>query len=231
MFGRDEAGAICRTVLEQQIRARQQTFEEFAEFAEKFGRENNEPGTLSVRHLQRLVAGRRKDGSALGRVRPATARLLERIFSMSIGELLSEPTAIPTRLPAHPLRVAIAVVVRGPDVLVVRRRGDVADGNSWQFPAGMVKPGMTSEIVAVRETLGETDVHCVVRDSLGSRLHPVTNVLCEYLLCDYVAGEARNADVFENVDVAWIDKTKLAGLIPSGQIYRPVLQALELSSV
>src|SRR4051812_43230409 len=97
MFAREAVGTICRTVLEQQIRARQQTFEEFAEYAETFAREHNEPGTLSVRHLQRLVAGRRKDGSALGRVRPATARILERIFSMSIDELLSEPAELSNR--------------------------------------------------------------------------------------------------------------------------------------
>ncbi|AHH95121.1 hypothetical protein KALB_1750 [Kutzneria albida DSM 43870] len=83
-----------RTVLEQRIRERRQTFEEFVEFAETFAREHHEPGTLSVRHLQRLTAGRRPDGSPLGSVRPATARLLERIFSTSIGELLSAPHGI-----------------------------------------------------------------------------------------------------------------------------------------
>src|SRR3954451_1985698 len=68
-----------RTLLEQLIWERRQTFEEFAEFAEKFAREHDEPGTLSVRHLGRLVAGAHPDGRPLGAVRPATARLLERI--------------------------------------------------------------------------------------------------------------------------------------------------------
>ncbi|MGO1049300.1 hypothetical protein [Crossiella sp. CA198] len=84
-----------RTVLEQLIRDRRQTFEEFVEFAEEFARDQKEQGTLSVRHLQRLVAGRRSDGGPLGSVRPATARLLERIFGVSIDELLSEPSDIP----------------------------------------------------------------------------------------------------------------------------------------
>ncbi|MFB9908483.1 hypothetical protein [Allokutzneria oryzae] len=82
-----------RTVLERLIRQRRQTFEEFVEYAETFAREHAEPGTLSVRHLQRLAAGRRSDGTPLGPVRPATARLLERIFDMSIGELLAAPVA------------------------------------------------------------------------------------------------------------------------------------------
>jgi hypothetical protein len=80
-----------RTVLEQKIRERRQTFEEFAAYVETFAREHNEPGTLSVRHLQRLTAGRQPDGRPLGPVRPATARVLERIFGRSIDELLAPP--------------------------------------------------------------------------------------------------------------------------------------------
>jgi hypothetical protein len=82
-----------RTVLEQKIRERRQTFEEFAAYVEEFAREHNEPGTLSVRHLQRLVAGRRSDGRPLGQVQPATARLLERILGMTIEDLLITPFA------------------------------------------------------------------------------------------------------------------------------------------
>jgi hypothetical protein len=82
-----------RTVLEQLIRDRRQTFEEFATFAEHFAREHGEPGTLSARHLQRLVAGRHPDGRPISQVRPATARLLERIFGISIAELLTVPDA------------------------------------------------------------------------------------------------------------------------------------------
>lgn len=75
----------ARTVLEQLIRGRNQTYEEFVEFAEKFAREHGEVGTLSVRHLQRLVSG------GASNVRAATARLLEKIFNAHISELLSTP--------------------------------------------------------------------------------------------------------------------------------------------
>ncbi|MGH3806009.1 MAG: hypothetical protein ACRDRU_05095 [Pseudonocardiaceae bacterium] len=64
-----------RTLLEHRIRQRCMTHEEFAQHAEAFARDNHEPGTLSLRHLQRLVSGQ-----ALGPPRPATVRLLERIF-------------------------------------------------------------------------------------------------------------------------------------------------------
>jgi len=65
-----------RTVLVQRIRERRLNFEEFCEQLEVFARENNEVGTLSTRHVQRLAAGR----STSEQLRPATARLLERFF-------------------------------------------------------------------------------------------------------------------------------------------------------
>ncbi|WP_460397903.1 tetratricopeptide repeat protein [Actinophytocola sediminis] len=73
---------------------RGETFEEFAAYAEEFARRHKLAGTLSLRHLLRLVSGRRADGSALGTPRPATADLLERIFGLTISELLASPTTV-----------------------------------------------------------------------------------------------------------------------------------------
>ncbi|MEB3370500.1 transcriptional regulator [Saccharopolyspora mangrovi] len=81
----------ARTVLEQKIWERRQTLQEFTEWAEAFAREHNEPGTLSVRHLQRLVAGQTASGKPVGRPRPATMRLLEAIFGVGIDVLLTPP--------------------------------------------------------------------------------------------------------------------------------------------
>src|SRR5215813_4190356 len=80
-----------RTVLEQKIWERRQTFEEFAEYAEIYAREHHEPGTLGVRHLQRLAAGQGPGGRPLGPPRPATARLLEQILGLGVDQLLSPP--------------------------------------------------------------------------------------------------------------------------------------------
>lgn len=65
------------------------TYEEFVQHAEAFARDNHEPGTLSLRHLQRLVSGR-----AHNSLRPATARLLERLLGEPIAALLAPPRAI-----------------------------------------------------------------------------------------------------------------------------------------
>ncbi|WP_158893704.1 hypothetical protein [Amycolatopsis anabasis] len=85
-----------RTVLELRIWERRETLEQFATFAARFAKEHNEPATLSVRHLKRLVSGRGEGGKPIGRPQRATARLLERIFGTSIDELLSAPNDLPT---------------------------------------------------------------------------------------------------------------------------------------
>ncbi|MFD5384306.1 NUDIX domain-containing protein [Streptomyces sp. NPDC127074] len=134
----------------------------------------------------------------------------------------------PPRMESQALRVAIAVVLRGEDVLLVCRRGD--GELRWQFPAGMVKPGAAAETVAVQETHGETGVHCMIRRQLGERVHPVTGVVASYHLCDYLAGEAANLDPLENVDVTWVPRASLTRFIPADRIYPPILEALEATA-
>ncbi|MBE1606342.1 8-oxo-dGTP diphosphatase [Actinopolymorpha pittospori] len=148
------------------------------------------------------------------------------------GRLLSDinqPAASSTGSAGSPqvLRVAIAIVIRDDDVLIVCRRGDDAGGISWQFPAGVVKPGTSSGTTAVRETLSETGIHCAISQNLGTRLHPLTHVYCEYFLCDYLAGTAENRDVVENVDVTWVQRGDLTRFIPRDSIYPPVIRTLE----
>lgn len=119
--------------------------------------------------------------------------------------------------------MAIAVVQRDAAVLLVQRRDDGA--LRWQFPAGIVKPGASSSDAAVRETFAETGVHCSVAEKIGARVHPTTGVYCEYLRCDYLAGEPENRDLVENASVTWVPIANLTKFIPEG-IYPPILEAL-----
>jgi 8-oxo-dGTP pyrophosphatase MutT (NUDIX family) len=156
---------------------------------------------------------------------PATARAR---FARLAGGVTGPPQpARPEPGAGHVLTVAIAIVTYDSNVLVVQRRGEDGAGIAWQFPAGMVKPGVPSELVAVRETLAETGVHCRVVRSLGSRLHPITNVYCDYLLCEYLTGEPLNMDPVENVSVTWAPTSRLTRFIPAEQIFPPILEALE----
>jgi len=161
-----------------------------------------------------------------------TQRILDTAYERA-GEEVRKRFIHLSRLAVGPaqvqaLRVAIAVVMRDADVLLVCRQ----DGTdiAWQFPAGIVKPGGSAQKVAVRETLNETGVHCSIRAHLGERLHPVTRALCDYFLADYVHGEAVNGDTSENVAVAWAPISDLARYIPSDRVFPPILEALEAAA-
>jgi 8-oxo-dGTP pyrophosphatase MutT (NUDIX family) len=128
------------------------------------------------------------------------------------------------------LTVAIAVVVADARVLIVCRRDPDPSGITWQFPAGIVKPGATAGAVAVRETLDETGVHCCVRTELGVRTHPLTGVRCQYFLCDYLAGDVENRDPSENIDAIWVERRNLSRFIHADTIFPPILHALNGAS-
>lgn len=169
-----------------------------------------------------------------------TLNRLALIYQCSAGDLLGgedhtyldpassaalSPPAAPTASgTVQVLTVAIAVVRDGAQLLLVCRRDEA--GGSWQFPAGVVKPGADPSAVAVAETLAETGVHCRVVRHIGRRLHPVTQVMCEYFLCDYLTGTPDNGDPVENLTVTWIDDAKLTRFIPADAIFSPVLQVL-----
>lgn len=159
--------------------------------------------------------------AALDTVHERASQTVQLRFSRS-----NRPTPGPAE--AQALRVAIAVVTRGSEVLLVCRRGD--DALSWQFPAGMVKPGRTPAVVAVEETHAETGVRCAVRQHLGTRIHPVTGVIADYQLAEYLMGEATNRDDRENDAVAWVPIADLPRFIPTDRIYPPILAALEAAA-
>ncbi|AJE87507.1 hypothetical protein SLNWT_7131 [Streptomyces albus] len=155
---------------------------------------------------------------------PATARTR---FERKTTNVNSADDTTGSAPQAQALRVAIAIVVRDQDVLLVCRRDDTMSGITWQFPAGVIKPGVKPETATVRETLDETGVHCAIREALGARLHPTTGVRCLYFLCEYLAGDATNSDSVENIDVAWVSKTAVTRFIPAESIYPPILDALK----
>ncbi|WP_097251462.1 NUDIX hydrolase [Streptomyces sp. 1222.2] len=177
--------------------------------------------TVANWHSSPATVPRTEMQSALDTAYERSSASVHRRFS-----LLIRPA--PSVVEAQALRVAIAVVLRGDDVLLVCRRGD--GELRWQFPAGMVKPGADPATVAAQETHGETGVHCRVREQLGERVHPVTGVVASYFLADHLAGDASNKDPLENVDVTWAPRTALTRFIPADQIFPPILSALEVAA-
>jgi 8-oxo-dGTP diphosphatase len=179
------------------------------------------PERVPNSEMQQLLTTALERAPAPARARFATALATERpAESGGIGH-----ATVPA---AQTLTVAIAIVRNESRVLLVQRRGDADHHDSWQFPAGMIKPGLDAPTVAVRETLGETGVHCAPIRAIGSRIHPATNVLCEYILCEYLGGTAENRDPGENVSVAWASTSRLTRFIPAERIFAPVLAVLEV---
>jgi len=171
-----------------------------------------EPALVPRAEVQQIL------DTALEQAPAAATQRFTHLLEAREGDAVAGPQA---------LTVAIAVVRREGSVLLVCRRAGQNAALRWQFPAGVVKPGADPAAVAVSETLAETGVHAAVREHLGRRVHPLTGVVCEYLLCDYLTGQARNADTLENLDVAWAPIDSLGRFIPPDTVYPPILDALE----
>ncbi|MFI1589618.1 NUDIX hydrolase [Streptomyces halstedii] len=181
--------------------------------------------TVATWHSDAAVVPRREMQQLLDTAHERAPAAAQQRFTLLLARERAPAESAPTG--AQALRVAIAVVIRDSDVLLVCRRDDDAAGITWQFPAGVIKPGSKAETTTVRETLDETGVHCAVRRRLGNRLHPATGVLCDYFLCEYLAGEATNSDVAENIDVMWVPRNAVTRFIPVDTIYPPILAVLE----
>ena len=104
-------------------------------------------------------------------------------------------------------RVVTGIVVRGTDVLIVRRKK--REGNLfWQFPGGTMELGETEEQTVVRELYEETGLEVAPVECLGSRVHPSTSRHISYWVCDYIYGEFNITD--DDLDaVEWVCKDKL----------------------
>lgn len=190
------------------------------EFSEMLGVARRTVATWHARPDVVLRADLQRVLDAAYETSPAAARAR---FLQQLNPNAQEPMVSQARA----LTVAIAVVVKGSNVLLVCRRDADVAGLRWQFPAGVVKPGASAESVAIRETLAETGIHCAIREPLGSRLHPVTGVQCDYYLCEFLAGDVENRDPDENISAIWVPVSALTRFVPVEQIFAPVLHALE----
>jgi hypothetical protein len=127
------------------------TFEDFVQYAEGFARDNHEPGTLSLRHLQRLVSGR-----PFGTLRPATARLLERLFGEPIAALLAPPKTTTARSdgddPTTELRQSLDVARRvdHSTVTLLHRQLDAIRRLDRQLGATIVRDELNAKIRQVQ---------------------------------------------------------------------------------
>lgn len=148
-------------------------------------------------------------------------RNLARIYSCRVSDLIDDDPALPAVAPAT---VAVAIVPRGHDVLLVRRRND--PDLEFAFPSGYVKDGQDPMQVAVRECAAETGVQAFAVRELGARSHPIKPVVTRYVWCEYLAGEPHNGDPEELTAALWAPIHRLTAFTGEGRVFQPVLDAL-----
>ncbi|WP_412562848.1 NUDIX hydrolase [Thalassobius sp. MITS945101] len=129
----------------------------------------------------------------------------------------------------RPALAALAVVTRGDEVLLVRRRKD-PDRGLWGYPGGHVEAGETVVEAAVRELAEETGVtgeglsvlegiDVIHRGDAGAVAHHFYLVAVH---CRYQAGEALAADDAE--EAAWLPIAEVrAGRYPMSDFVDQVL--------
>jgi 8-oxo-dGTP pyrophosphatase MutT (NUDIX family) len=116
--------------------------------------------------------------------------------------------------PGEGLSAAVGIVQRGNEVVMVQRRTRYR-GLSWQFPAGVIKPGMDPRDKVESEVANETGLRCKFKRYLGARVHEETKVLCHYFQCTYLDGELKNLDPEENSQVAWVKAGEVRNYVTS----------------
>ncbi len=118
------------------------------------------------------------------------------------------------RDPRRPIAAAIAVVVRGHEVILVRR-ANPPDAGLWGFPGGKVEPGERLDQTAVRELHEETGVvaraveafTAVDAIELASNASVAHHYVLVAVLCQWVSGDPVAAD--DALEARWFDLNSL----------------------
>jgi ADP-ribose pyrophosphatase YjhB (NUDIX family) len=129
-----------------------------------------------------------------------------------------------------PIAAAIAVVLRGERLLLVRR-SHRPDAGRWGFPGGKIEPGETVVAAALRELAEETGVAADAVEVLtavdvirrdGATLHHYVLIA---VLCRWTRGEGLAASDAE--EIGWFDLAAIAPLDKSPDVQRVAELALK----
>ena len=105
-----------------------------------------------------------------------------------------------------------------------RGYGDLKGG--WEFPGGKIEEGETKEQACIREVYEETGINVRIKNFLGERIHPDTNVKINYFLCSYVSGQITILNPNEIIDIAYKNKEEFYTDVKT-DIYPPVKEYIK----
>jgi 8-oxo-dGTP diphosphatase len=116
-------------------------------------------------------------------------------------------------MPGPTRDAVVAVITRGPEVLLIRRAGGVQEPGYWAPPSANIEPGESQEAAVVRE----------VREEVGLTVRPVAKVWestsssgthrLHWWRAEWVGGTLA-LDRREIDDVRWIDVGEIETLEP-----------------
>ena len=118
----------------------------------------------------------------------------------------------------RPQPAVLAVLLRGDEVLLVRRRNPPNQG-AWGYPGGRIEPGEPLAIAALRELKEETGVEAEVLQVLtaldsigdetgGEQADAAWHYVLVACLCRWTAGEPLAAD--DALEAAWFPVADLS---------------------
>lgn len=136
-------------------------------------------------------------------------------------------------MPVRPTVAVLAVVARGPQILLVRR-ANPPDQGRWGFPGGRVEPGEPYLDAALRELAEETGIAAespelltvldfIEHDAAGTLAHHYAMIA---VACRWVAGEGVAAD--DALEARWFGRDEIAALGTAGSEKVGFLAALAL---
>ena len=111
--------------------------------------------------------------------------------------------------------VAVSIVVRNNQVLLVQRSLKENGLLNWQFPAGKLEKDEDPLNAAEREVYEETGIQCKALEKIGKRTHPLTEVLIHYIACDYIGGTEKIKNNREVKSIKWVKPLDLLAYIPN----------------
>ena len=105
--------------------------------------------------------------------------------------------------------IALALVWKGPLLLIAQRQKSAHLGEFWEFPGGRIEDGENAKVAAVREVHEETGIRCtalILRPSFDFE-YPDRKIAFYPVDCAWVSGEPQ---AFECLEPRWVSETEIA---------------------